>query len=174
MDVVSFLSRFEALAAHLRQSSPLPAKGMATGKSSDDNKRDPIKQDSEESPLGSSPDGELGEQGDESHANPTPENQAPKRKGGRKPVCHILLCYAACPLDLWASLSRLEYTNPAAVSTSCDRLVSFRDRELTAFRSMQPPRRGSKETARLKLLSESDVRSTSSSSSRPSVSRSRH
>ncbi|KAK7735930.1 hypothetical protein SLS53_007308 [Cytospora paraplurivora] len=59
---------------------------MATGKSSDDNKRDPIKQDSEESPLGSSPDGELGEQGDESHTNPTPENQAPKRKGGRKPI----------------------------------------------------------------------------------------
>lgn len=58
---------------------------MATGKSSEEHKRDPIKQDSEESPLGSSPDGELGEQGDE-QANPTPESQAPKRKGGRKPI----------------------------------------------------------------------------------------
>lgn len=77
---------------------------MATGKSSEEHKRDPIKQDSEESPLGSSPDGDLGEQGDD-QANPTPESQAPKRKGGRKPVCHGPLCHIVCRMDFCAPTS---------------------------------------------------------------------
>lgn len=63
---------------------------MATDKPSDDNKKEPIKQDSEESPLGSSPDGEgdgePADSGEQGQALPTPEGQAPKRKGGRKPV----------------------------------------------------------------------------------------
>jgi len=42
-------------------------------------KKDPIKEDSEESP-GSSPEAEQGQ------ANNALENQQPKRKGGRKPV----------------------------------------------------------------------------------------
>jgi hypothetical protein len=41
--------------------------------------KDPAKEESEESPR-SSPEGEAGP------ANNTQENQAPKRKGGRKPV----------------------------------------------------------------------------------------
>lgn len=68
---------------------------MATDKPSDDNKKEPIKQDSEESPLGSSPegegDGEPADSGEQGQALPTPEGQAPKRKGGRKPVCEHLL-----------------------------------------------------------------------------------
>lgn len=63
---------------------------MATDKPSDDsNKKEPIKQDSEESPIGSSPegDGEPADSGEQGQAVPTPEGQAPKRKGGRKPVC---------------------------------------------------------------------------------------
>lgn len=68
---------------------------MATDKPSDDNnKKEPIKQDSEESPLGSSPDGEgdgePADSGEQGQAIPTPEGQAPKRKGGRKPVCEHL------------------------------------------------------------------------------------
>lgn len=67
---------------------------MASDKPTAEEKKDPIKQDSEESPLGSSldgdgdGDGEPAESGEQSGnlANPTPE-QAPKRKGGRKPVC---------------------------------------------------------------------------------------
>ncbi|KAK7717490.1 hypothetical protein SLS64_002982 [Diaporthe eres] len=63
---------------------------MATDKPSDDNKKEPIKQDSEESPLGSSPDGEgdgePADSGEQGQALPTPEGQAPKRKGGRKPI----------------------------------------------------------------------------------------
>lgn len=73
---------------------------MATDKPSDDNKKEPIKQDSEESPLGSSPDGEgdgePADSGEQGQALPTPEGQAPKRKGGRKPVCeHLSLCLAS-------------------------------------------------------------------------------
>lgn len=85
--------RTEAFAAPLRQSSPLPVRGMATDKPSDDNKKEPIKQDSEESPLGSSPegDGEPADSGEQGQAVPTPEGQAPKRKGGRKPVCEYPL-----------------------------------------------------------------------------------
>ena len=67
---------------------------MATDKPSDDNnKKEPIKQDSEESPLGSSPegDGEPVDSGEQGPAVPTPEGQAPKRKGGRKPVCEYPL-----------------------------------------------------------------------------------
>lgn len=69
---------------------------MATDKPSDDNnKKEPIKQDSEESPLGSSPDGEgdgePADSGEQGQAIPTPEGQAPKRKGGRKPVCEHLV-----------------------------------------------------------------------------------
>ncbi|KAG8161478.1 hypothetical protein KVR01_008465 [Diaporthe batatas] len=62
---------------------------MATDKPSDDsNKKEPIKQDSEESPIGSSPegDGEPADSGEQGQAVPTPEGQAPKRKGGRKPI----------------------------------------------------------------------------------------
>ncbi|KAL1871391.1 hypothetical protein Daus18300_004758 [Diaporthe australafricana] len=63
---------------------------MATDKPSDDNKKEPIKQDSEESPLGSSPDGdgdgEPADSGEQGQAIPTAEGQAPKRKGGRKPI----------------------------------------------------------------------------------------
>lgn len=63
---------------------------MASDKPSED-KKDPIKQDSEESPLGSSPDGgDSTELGDTGLLNPTPE-QAPKRKGGRKPVRCLVL-----------------------------------------------------------------------------------
>lgn len=60
---------------------------MASDKPTED-KKDAIKQDSEESPLGSSPDGESAEPGEVGMANPTPE-QAPKRKGGRKPVRYL-------------------------------------------------------------------------------------
>lgn len=61
---------------------------MASDKpSADESRKDPIKPDSEESPAGSTPDGDTVDAGDQagSQANPTPE-QAPKRKGGRKPV----------------------------------------------------------------------------------------
>ena len=72
---------------------------MATDKPSDDNKKEPIKQDSEESPIGSSPegegDGEPADSGEQGQAVPTPEGQAPKRKGGRKPVCERSLAFPA-------------------------------------------------------------------------------
>lgn len=62
---------------------------MASDNPRCDDKKDPIKIDSEESPPGSSVDGESGEpgegDGDSGQPNPTPE-QVPKRKGGRKPV----------------------------------------------------------------------------------------
>lgn len=64
---------------------------MASDKPTSDDKKDPIKLDSEESPLGSSVDGESGEQGEgegegEGSGLANPPEQAPKRKGGRKPV----------------------------------------------------------------------------------------
>ncbi|KAJ4420958.1 hypothetical protein N0V82_004000 [Gnomoniopsis sp. IMI 355080] len=64
---------------------------MASDKPNCDDKKDPIKLDSEESPIGSSVDGESGEPGDgEGEGDGTglanPPEQAPKRKGGRKPI----------------------------------------------------------------------------------------
>lgn len=66
---------------------------MASDKPICDDKKDPIKLDSEESPLGSSVDGESGEPGEgegdgegEGSGLANPPEQAPKRKGGRKPV----------------------------------------------------------------------------------------
>lgn len=63
---------------------------MASDKTSPNDNKDPIRQDSEESPVGSESldgEGDAAEPGESgSQANPTPE-QAPKRKGGRKPVC---------------------------------------------------------------------------------------
>lgn len=64
---------------------------MASDKPTCDDKKDPIKLDSEESPLGSSVDGESGEPGEgegegEGSGLANPPEQAPKRKGGRKPV----------------------------------------------------------------------------------------
>lgn len=85
---------------------------MATDKPSDDsNKKEPIKQDSEESPLGSSPDGEgdgePADSGEQGQALPTPEGQAPKRKGGRKPVREYLLaCFASSVRDSLRKASR--------------------------------------------------------------------
>lgn len=72
---------------------------MASDKPTCDDKKDPIKLDSEESPIGSSVDGESGEPGEgegdgEGTGLAIPPEQAPKRKGGRKPVCdEAFLCY---------------------------------------------------------------------------------
>lgn len=65
---------------------------MASDKPTCDDKKDAIKLDSEESPIGSSVDGDSGEPGEgegegEGSGLANPPEQAPKRKGGRKPVC---------------------------------------------------------------------------------------
>lgn len=72
-------------------STPRTGLGMASDKPNCDDKKDPIKLDSEESPIGSSVDGESGEPGDgegegDGAGLANPPEQAPKRKGGRKPV----------------------------------------------------------------------------------------
>lgn len=83
-------------------------------------KKDPVKEDSEES-IGSSPEGEEGQ------ANPTQETQQPKRKGGRKPVRFGLcaLCFPFHVIPHWLAcavkLSLLEV--PKSLGEPMNRIV---------------------------------------------------
>lgn len=93
-----FLEQVKALAAHGKRLADPPGE-MADKMSID--KKDPTKDDSEDS-VGSSPEGEPGPASNSNAAgNAAQENQQPKRKGGRKPVSLDISFLFVASLSSW-------------------------------------------------------------------------